>query len=175
MADGARWIWKRVGSLLSALGLVAGRYYELVDFYHAVEHLGKIANLQKGWKKTQKKRWITRYRRLLLQGAIDLLITEIRRLCRGSRSKKLKTEREYFLRNRSRMNYADIRQKGLPIGSGAIESAIRRVVNLKLKGASIYWRRENAEAMLMLRSYFKAGRWNMLKQFAFSVVLHDVN
>ena len=72
------------------------------------------------------------------------------------------------------MNYADIRQKGLPIGSGAMESAIRRVVNLRLKGASIYWLRENVEAMLLLRSYFKAGRWDMLKQFAFSALLPDV-
>lgn len=175
VADGARWIWKRVGALLSTLGLAPGRYYELVDFYHAVEHLGNVADLQKSWKKTQKKRWVTQYRRVLLKGTIDEVIKEIRRLYRSRRSKKLKTERDYFLRNRSRMNYADIRQKGLPIGSGAMESAIRRVVNLRLKGASIYWRRENVEAMLLLRAYFKAGRWNMLKQFAFSVLLHDVN
>jgi hypothetical protein len=174
VADGARWIWNRVAAFLSSLGLVPGHYYELVDFYHAVEHLGKVANLQKGWKKPQKKRWLTTYRRLLLKGKIDEVITEIRRLCRGRRSKKLRTERDYFCRNRGRMNYAEIRQKGLPIGSGAIESVIRRVVNQKLKGASIYWLRENAEAMLMLRSYFKAGRWNMLKQLTFSVLLPDI-
>ena len=44
----------------------------------------------------------------------------------------------------------------LPIGSGAIESAIRRVVNLRLKGASIYWHKKSAEAVLLLRSYYKA-------------------
>jgi hypothetical protein len=174
VADGARWIWKRVGALMSALGLAPGRYYELVDFYHAVEHLGKIANLQKGWKKVQRKRWLTTYRRLLLKGKITEVLAEIRRLCRGRRSKKLNTERDYFVRNQGRMNYAEIRQKGLPIGSGAMESAIRRVVNQKLKGASIYWLSENAEAMLMLRSYFKAGRWNMLKQLAFSALLPNI-
>ena len=174
VADGARWIWKRVGALLSSFGLVPGRWYELVDFYHAVEHLGQVAGLQKGWKAPQKKRWVTKYRRLLLQGAIQEVITEIRRLCRGTRSKKLRTERDYFLRNRDRMNYAEIRQQGFPIGSGAMESAIRRVVNLRLKGASIYWLRENVEAMLLLRSYFKAGRWDMLKQFACSTILPEV-
>ncbi len=174
VADGARWIWKRVGALMSSLGRTPGRYYELVDFYHAVEHLGKIANLQKGWKKAQRKRWVTKYRRLLFKGAINDVLGEIRRLCRGKRSKKLNTERNYFVRNRGRMKYAEIRQKGLPIGSGAMESAIRRVVNLKLKGASIYWLREHAEAMLLLRSYFKAGRWNMLKQLAFSPLLPNI-
>lgn len=174
VADGARWIWKRVGALMSSLGIAPDRYDEVVDFYHAVEHLGKIANLQKGWKTAQKKRWVTKYRRLLLQGAITEVLKEIRRLCHGKRSKKLNTERDYFVRNQTRMNYAEIRRKGLPIGSGAMESAIRRVVNLKLKGASIYWLKENAESMLMLRSYFKAGRWNMLKQLAFSPLVPGI-
>ena len=174
VADGARWIWNRVRALMSSLGIASDRYDEVVDFYHAVEHLGKIANLQKGWKAAQKKRWVTKYRRLLLQGAITEVLQEIRRLCRDKRSKKLNTERDYFVRNQRRMNYAEIRRKGLPLGSGAMESAIRRVVNLKLKGASIYWLQESAEAMIMLRSYFKAGRWNMLKQLAFSPFLSDI-
>ena len=49
---------------------------------------------------------------------------------------------------------------GVPLGSGAMESAIRRVVNLRLKGAAIFWRGENAERMLHLRCYLKAGRWD---------------
>jgi len=71
--------------------------------------------------------------------------------------------------NKKRMNYKEVCELKLPIGSGAVESAIRRVINLRLKGASIYWLEEMAEAMLMLRSYYKAGRWNTLKLFAFSV------
>ena len=58
------------------------------------------------------------------------------------------------------MDYARIAALKLPIGSGAIESAIRRVVNLRLKGPSIYWHKTTAEAVLLLRSYYKAGRWN---------------
>ena len=56
----------------------------------------------------------------------------------------------------------------MPIGSGAIESTVRRVVNLPLKGASIFWCRASAEAILLLRSYYKAGRWNLLKRMATS-------
>ena len=40
-----------------------------------------------------------------------------------------------------------------------MESLIRRVVNLRLKGNSIFWKPENAEHMLALRTYFKVGRW----------------
>jgi len=168
VADGARWIWKRVGALMASLGLPAGRYTEVVDFYHAVEHLGKIAALQRKWSRSVKKRWLTKYRRILRQGDIHTVLTEIRRLCRSSRSKKLKTERNYFVKNQHRMAYAEVRRKAVPIGSGAMESAVRRVINQKLKGSSIYWRREHAETMLFLRAFFKAGRWTMLKQWAFS-------
>src|SRR5205814_6977726 len=38
--------------------------------------------------------------------------------------------------------------------------------NLRLKGASIFWCRASAEAILLLRSYYKAGRWNLLKHMA---------
>jgi hypothetical protein len=57
----------------------------------------------------------------------------------------------------------------MPIGSGAIESTIRRVVNLRLKGASIYWHKKSAEAVLLLRSYYKAGRWNHLERQALTI------
>jgi hypothetical protein len=76
------------------------------------------------------------------------------------------TERDYFVRNRQRMAYQTVRALKLPIGSGAIESAIRRVVNLRLKGACIFWGKDNAEKILMLRAFYKAGRWNLLKQMA---------
>jgi hypothetical protein len=49
--------------------------------------------------------------------------------------------------------------RGRPLGSGAVESAIRRVINLRLKGNGISWREENAEAMLVLRAAALTGRW----------------
>ena len=64
------------------------------------------------------------------------------------------------------MGYARLKANNWPIGSGAVESAIRRVINLRLKGPGIFWYRENAEAMLMLRAYYKAGRRNLLKSMA---------
>jgi predicted TIM-barrel fold metal-dependent hydrolase len=55
-ADGARWIWNRVSELIKSLGLAATQFYSLVDFYHAVEHLAKIADLRTGWKKAPRKK-----------------------------------------------------------------------------------------------------------------------
>ena len=60
------------------------------------------------------------------------------------------------------MDYARIAALKLPIGSGAIESAIRRVVNLRLKGPSIYWHKTTAKAVLLLRSYWCFAKWSPL-------------
>ena len=169
VADGARWIWNRVPALVKEFGIAPEQFYSLLDFYHAVEHLAKVADLRKGWKASERKNWIKKHRRLLLQGKVKEVISSILSICRGRRSKKLLREKDYFVRNQKRMKYDLIAANGLPIGSGAMESAIRRVVNLRLKGASTYWLEDTAEAMLLLRSFYKSGRWNMLKKQTFSV------
>jgi hypothetical protein len=166
VADGARWIWNRVGALLRRLGVEPDRINELVDFYHAVEHLGKIAALQRRWTAAERQAWIGRQRRCLLKRGIKEVQAAIEAVCGPRPGKALKRERDYFKRNggTGRMDYARVAALKLPIGSGAIESAIRRVVNLRLKGPSIYWHKASAQAVLLLRSYYKAGRWNHLER-----------
>ena len=57
------------------------------------------------------------------------------------------------------MQYAQFRDEKLPIGSGVIESGIRRIVNLRMKGTSIFWKPEKAESILYLRCQIKSGNW----------------
>jgi hypothetical protein len=168
IADGAPWIWKRAPLLVQALGLAMEQVHELLDFYHAAEHLGKVAALRKDWSAKARSRWRNQQRRLLLQGQVKQVIAAVRDLCRGRNSKEIRKHRDYLIKNQSRMAYAKLTALKLPIGSGAIESTVRRVVNLRLKGASIFWCRASAEAILLLRSYYKAGRWNLLKRMATS-------
>lgn len=167
VADGAPWIWNRVPSLVKCLGIAADRVYEVIDFYHAVEHLGTVANHCKKWRLQERRHWIGRQRKNLRDGKIDTVIADIRALCRGG--SKIRKELNYFVKNRHRMqNYAQLRQIGLPIGSGPMESAIRRAINQKLKGAGIFWLTGTLEKLLMLRCYYKAGRWDQLKKLAFT-------
>jgi hypothetical protein len=170
IADGAPWIWKRVPVLVQALGLSTEQVHEVLDFYHAAEHLGKVSALRKDWSAKVRSRWRHQQRRLLLAGEVQRVITAVRDICRGRNSKAIRTHRDYFIKNQSRMAYAKLMAMKLPIGSGAIESTVRRVVNLRLKGASLFWCRASAEAILLLRSYYKAGRWNLLKRMATSHV-----
>ena len=133
-----------------------------------MQHLGQVAALRKDWSAKARTRWRTQQRHLLLRGEVEQVIAALQGLCRGRHSKAIRTQRDYFIKNKSRMAYAKLIAMKLPIGSGAIESTVRRVVNLRLKGPSLLWCRANAEAILLLRSYYKAGRWNMLKRMATS-------
>lgn len=166
VADGAHWIWNRVPGLVRKLGLNPDNVHELLDFYHAVEHLGKVAGLRKKWSAKERKSWVTKHRGLLLKGEAATVVQAVQTICRGRNSKAIKTERDYFVRNEHRLSFPAIKALNLPIGSGAIESSIRRVVNLRLKGPCTFWYKENAAKMIMLRSYYKAGRWNQLKLMA---------
>ena len=98
---------------------------------------------------------LARTRGLLKRARVD--ITALRELCRGRTAGKIRTHLNYFLKNRHRFAYTTMVGLGLPRGSGAVESAIRRVINLRIKGASIYWLPESVDAILLLRSFYKSG------------------
>ena len=93
VADGARWIWNRVGALLRRLGVKPDQINELVDFYHAVEHLGKIAALQRRWTAAERQAWIGRQRRRLLKGGVAAVQAAIDTVCGSRPGKALKRER----------------------------------------------------------------------------------
>lgn len=170
IADGAKWIWKRVASLWHRLGLKEEPCLELVDFYHVMEHLNTLAGLEKSWSGQRRKSWVTRQRSRLWSGEVDAFVAEIRQFCGGKRGKAWRRERDYLLRNATtgRLDYGGVRRLGLPIGSGTMESAIRRVVNLRMKGAGIFWNEEHAEQMLLLRTYYKSKQWQVLEKKAFA-------
>jgi hypothetical protein len=170
IADGAKWIWKRVASLWRRLGLQEEQCLELVDFYHVMEHLNTLAGLEQSWSVRRRKSWLTRQRKRLLSGEVDAFVAEVQRFCRGKRSKEWRRERDYLLRNAAagRLNYGEVQRLGLPIGSGTMESAIRRVVNLRMKGPSIFWDEAHAEQMLLLRTYYKSKHWEVLEKKAFT-------
>jgi hypothetical protein len=169
VADGAPWIWKRVKQMqqLFALAGITFNAIELVDFYHAAEHLQDFAKLQSRWSEKERKRWCRAQSKLLKAGKIRQVIKELQRITKWSRNKLIKRELEYFRKNRHRFSYELVQALGLPMGSGTMESSIRRVVNLRLKGSDMYWKEDTAMDMLLLRSYYKAGRWSNLKQLSY--------
>ena len=105
---GAPWIWKRVPLLVQALGLAVEQVHELLDFYHAVQHLGQVAALRKDWNAKARARWRTQQRRLLLQGQVEQVIAAVGDICRGRNSKAIRKHRDYFIKNQTSMAYAKL-------------------------------------------------------------------
>lgn len=169
LSDGAKWIWERAKSLASKIGIKSERCMFALDYYHAVEHLSDLASAKK-WDKRKKNKWVKMQKKRLLNGNLEKFMDEIESVCKGSKNDKVKRERQYFQNHKPHMRYAELKLQGLPIGSGAVESGIRRVVNLRLKGPGIFWHQDSADAMLILRSYYKAGRWETLTNAVFSSV-----
>lgn len=159
VADGAAWIWNRAETIREAVGLEPSKFTQVVDFFHASERLREVARVPQGWTEAEQARWYKKTRSSLEAGDIDQVLREIRRLKVGRRSPAIAEKERYFVNHASRMHYATFRERGCPVGSGAVESAVRRVVNLRLKGNSIFWLETHAEGVLHLRAYLKAERW----------------
>ena len=161
VADGAKWIWQRTFWLWAAVGLAPDKVVEVIDWYHAVETLHAIAKACR-WGESRRKEWVRKVQGYLYRGDVERVVTEIETLAVGRRAKAVLKHRDYFQRNARRMRYQLLRAQKLPMGSGAMESAVRRVINLKLKSPGKFWLLVNAEATLHLRSYLKAGHWDHL-------------
>ena len=127
----------------------------ILDWYHAVEHLAKIAKIIFGDNSETWQPWYKEVKDILYEGDWEWLLQKIdihlNKLPNGETKKVLSKERNYFYNNRERINYAEYEKIGLPIGSGVIESGIKITVNKRLKGTEKHWRKDNANNILKLR------------------------
>lgn len=158
MGDGAPWIWNIIDEIITELNINPHIVVKVLDFYHAVEQLWQVIDALPHLSQQQKHRLFKKSRTQLKNGAIDSLIETLGRKanCNRDAHKKL----SYFHGHEDKCRYDQFINKNIPIGSGAIESAIRRIVNLRLKGAGMFWLNHNAEAFLHLRCQLKSGRWD---------------
>lgn len=164
-SDGAPWIWDRLEWVIRRVGLKAKQVSQGLDWCHAVHHISlALEALLEG---AERKRVFKKLRKWLKAGSWRKVVRELMSLTVDAEDAKLPktsavwTEIDYLERHgeADHLDYRTYRRRGLPLGSGAIESTIRRVINLRMKGNSIFWKEENAEAMLVLRGLVLSGRW----------------
>jgi hypothetical protein len=158
MADGAPWIWDRAQGVLDRVGVPADRAHYVLDWSHALHHVS-LALEKMRLDAAERRQLYQKYRKWLSKGKVDLVIAEL--TVKAEKVETIATELRYLEKHAiaGHMNYAQFRRQGIPLGSGAIESAIRRVINLRLKGCGLLWCEENAEGMMLLRANVLTGRW----------------
>jgi len=161
-ADGAPWVWERWDWVIKRVGLQASRVTKTLDWCHAVHHIS-LALEHVVADPDERRRVFKKLRKWLKQGDWWEVVLELAQLAQNlPNDHALWTELSYLERHgaEGHLDYARFRRRGVPLGSGAIESAIRRVINLRLKGNSISWYEENAEGMLLLRCLVLSQRWD---------------
>jgi hypothetical protein len=161
VADGAPWIWKRLDWVVAQVGLDPSRVVEVLDWCHAVHHVS-VALAALTLAEGQRQELYQRLQGLLKEGKSRLVLRELKVLAENEPDDSAAWREIRYLTKHSdagRLRYNCFRCRGVPMGSGAIESTIRRVINLRLKGNGIYWTEDNAEAVFQLRAAVLSGRW----------------
>jgi len=168
LSDGAPWIWERLEWVRRRVGLLRKRVAYVLDFYHAVHHVG-LALAALPLEEAERRRTYKKLRKWLKGGSAWRVVQELERLGQEHGKAEAVAGPVAYLNKHEdsfHLEYAQLRRRGLPVGSGAIESAVRRVVNLRLKGNGLMWLEENAEAMLVLRAAALTDRWEELVEHA---------
>ncbi len=174
-ADGAPWIWKRLDWIVAQVGLDPCRVVEVLDWCHAVHHVS-VALASLPLAEDERTELYKRLRRLLKEGKSRDVIAELEMLAVGQdKDSSVWREIRYLTKHSDagRLRYNCFRCRGVPMGSGAIESTIRRVLNLRLKGTGIYWTEDNAEAIFQLRAAVVSGRWEEILKHTRDAMARD--
>ena len=175
VADGAPWIWKRLDWVIAQVKLNPNRVVEVLDWCHAVHHLS-VALAALRLTESQRKGLYKRLRGLLKEGKSQDVIAELKVLAVNEPDDSPMWREIRYLTKHSdsgRLRYDCLRRRAVPIGSGAIESTIRRVINLRLKGNGIHWTEDNAEAVFQLRAAVVSGRWEEIVEHTRGAMAKD--
>lgn len=162
IADGARWIWDRIDWIVKRAGIDADHAEQVLDFCHA-SHPISLALEALGYAGDERKSEYRRLRRQLKAGRWRCVVGElIGQAVDAPVQSDVWTEIDYLLNHgeAGRLAYSRFRRQGLPCGSGAIESTIRRVINLRLKSNGMFWLEENAESIFAVRGLWLSERWD---------------
>lgn len=133
---------------------------QIVDFYHALEHLQTLIETLRG--KTDEdgnKRHRERWKKLLARNGVKRIIKEARQeAIRRGNVTKVESVLGYFLNNLSRMQYGSFRAKNYFIGSGVVEAGCRSVIGKRCKQSGMFWGQPGADKVLALRCIHASRR-----------------
>ena len=160
IADGARDLWL----------FFRKKYPEaihVIDFFHVCEHLSTLSELF--FKDpSEAKTWYKKHRTILKEdpdGASKVIRAVRYRRSKTRENPKIEAELKYLQRNRRRMNYFELQQNHLPIGSGVVEAACKNLISARLKKSGMRWTINGGQTVLTLRSLILSNRWEQFWTF----------
>lgn len=154
LGDGAVWIWN-----------LADQHFpnsiQIVDLYHARQHLWELSAKLFATEPQARKRWATQLQHKLDRGKVEAVLKVLRKFAppNAELAHLLDNEAEYFERNAARMRYPKFRAQGLFVGSGAVEAGCKTVIGARLKQSGMFWTVRGANAILALRCNRLSGKF----------------
>lgn len=154
MGDGAEWIWN-----------IADEHFpgavQIVDLYHARQHLWDLARQLHPNDAAQQKRWMMIHQDQLDEGKIEKLVSSLRSIhsSNAELAETIRTEAEYFEKHAARMRYPEFRAQHLFVGTGVVEAGCKTVIGCRLKQSGMFWTVRGANAILALRCCCLSGRF----------------
>lgn len=155
LGDGAEWIWNHIGDL-------ADDPLEILDFYHACQHIWRAAHALYDEEDPRAAEWVDNCLEVLFHDGVAAFLEYLWRVtsdATGDTRDVLRQQLTYFTKHKQRMPYAQLQEAGYHIGSGSVESACGRILS-RLKGAGMIWSRPGARAMAHVRATFLGDRWD---------------
>jgi hypothetical protein len=133
---------------------------QIVDFYHAVQHLKEVAEALLGKEHPQMKKLLRRWKRWLLQDRVQRIIEKARACSQGKPCQEAAAKAlHYFEHNVSRMQYGTFRRLGYFIGSGVVEAGCKTIIGSRCKQSGMFWSEPGAENILALRCIRASHQW----------------
>jgi hypothetical protein len=159
VTDGADWL-QRIGDTYRPDAV------RILDFAHAAEHIAAAGHAVWGVGTAEVSEWLAVQLHELRHGRPERVLTALRelpveRVVDLAAARQIQArEIAYLEKRREQITYAEFQAAGYPIGSGAIESANKLMVEARLKGAGMHWALGNVNPLLALRAMNACGRWN---------------
>jgi len=156
LGDGAAWIWNQAAFHFA-------NSHQLVDWYHAKQHLVVAGQALKGENEAARQRWLSSRETQLYQGQAASIAEELLQAARQHPEQAAVLEREagYFHDNQRRMNYLEMREAEWPIASGTVESGAKQF-KARFCGPGMRWSRQGAENLLPIRAAILSQRFDEL-------------
>jgi hypothetical protein len=155
IGDGADWIWNITAEQFPGV-------IEIIDLYHARQHLWELGAKLHPHDETAKRRWVMAHQHLLDNGKIEKLVIKLRTI--APRNPELEaifcTEANYFEHHAERMRYPKFRNQNLFVGSGVIEAGCKTVIGTRAKRSGMFWSVRGANAIIALRCSRYSRRFN---------------
>ena len=157
LGDGAEWIWNRAADFVGGPGITL---VEIVDIFHAYEHLWEVGRAVFDTPAALSA-WVEPLKDALYTHGVAPVLAALDALTPHdpASAESVRRERAYFADNAARMDYACFVAHELPIGSGAVESLCKTLIEARAKGAGMRWTRAGVQAVVTLRALRASGAW----------------